>query len=108
MGMPLYGMQPPTGYSTKSDVWVNSAALLDRMNFAPGAGRQQLAGDQFDLAQLTSGATTSDADPYKVQLELEQTLLDGNVSQQTHQTIEDEHRHAAGYRAFLTPTGPRT
>ena len=36
MGMPLYNMQPPTGYSTKADVWMNSAALLARMNFALG------------------------------------------------------------------------
>ncbi len=34
MGMQLYGAQPPTGYSTKSEAWVNSSALLDRMNFA--------------------------------------------------------------------------
>jgi uncharacterized protein (DUF1800 family) len=44
MGMPLYGCQPPTGYSTTADAWVNTGALLDRMNFAlqlvsgPGAG----------------------------------------------------------------------
>ena len=36
-------MQPPTGYSTKSDVWVNSAALLDRMNFGLSPGDQQAA-----------------------------------------------------------------
>src|SRR5262249_35690960 len=33
MGMPLYGMQPPTGYSMKAESWVNSSALLGRMNF---------------------------------------------------------------------------
>ena len=33
LGMPLYGMQPPTGYSMKAEAWVNSAALLNRMNF---------------------------------------------------------------------------
>src|SRR4029077_19916323 len=27
LGMPLYGMQPPTGYSMKADAWVNSSAL---------------------------------------------------------------------------------
>src|SRR6476661_2887111 len=31
MGMPLYAMQPPTGYSMKAEVWVNSSALLNRM-----------------------------------------------------------------------------
>jgi uncharacterized protein (DUF1800 family) len=34
MGMPLYGCQPPTGYSMTADAWVNTGALLDRMNFA--------------------------------------------------------------------------
>ena len=53
MGMPLYGMQPPTGYSTKADVWVNSAALLDRMNFGLALATNRLPGTHFDLARLT-------------------------------------------------------
>lgn len=88
MGMPLYGAQPPTGYSTKSDVWVNSAALLDRMNFGLALSTNRLPGTSFNLAQLTNRAATSDPDPYQVQLDLEQTLLSGDVSKQTHQTIE--------------------
>ena len=34
LGMPIYGAQPPTGYSDKAEAWVNSGALLNRMNFA--------------------------------------------------------------------------
>jgi uncharacterized protein (DUF1800 family) len=34
LGMPLYFCQPPTGYADKADVWVNTGALLERMNFA--------------------------------------------------------------------------
>jgi uncharacterized protein (DUF1800 family) len=34
LGMPLYGCQPPTGYSDRADAWVNTGALLNRMNFA--------------------------------------------------------------------------
>jgi uncharacterized protein (DUF1800 family) len=34
MGMPLYACQPPTGYSSTADAWVNTGALLGRMNFA--------------------------------------------------------------------------
>ena len=34
MGMPLYGMQPPTGYSMKAETWGNRSALLGRMNFS--------------------------------------------------------------------------
>ena len=34
LGMPLYGAQPPTGYSMTADAWVNTGALIDRMNFS--------------------------------------------------------------------------
>ena len=34
LGMPLYGAQPPTGYSMTADAWVNTGALVNRMNFA--------------------------------------------------------------------------
>jgi uncharacterized protein (DUF1800 family) len=47
LGMPLYGCQPPIGYSDKADAWVNSGALLNRMNFAvslTGAGGVQAEG----------------------------------------------------------------
>ena len=32
--MPLYGCQPPTGYADRAEAWVNTGALLNRMNFA--------------------------------------------------------------------------
>jgi uncharacterized protein (DUF1800 family) len=34
LGMPLYQCQPPTGYADKAEAWVNTGALLNRMNFA--------------------------------------------------------------------------
>jgi uncharacterized protein (DUF1800 family) len=34
LGMPLYQCQPPTGYSDTADAWVNTGALVGRMNFA--------------------------------------------------------------------------
>src|SRR5271165_2628056 len=103
MGMPLYGMQPPTGYSTKADVWVNSAALLDRMNFALALATNRLPGTSFNLAQLLNGAPGTDTDPYQVQLKLEQTLIAGDISKQTHQTIEE---HIAGPEAMAQFEGP--
>ena len=33
-GEPLYMCQPPTGYADRADAWVNTGALLARMNFA--------------------------------------------------------------------------
>jgi len=34
LGMPLYMCQPPTGYKDTADAWVNTGALVERMNFA--------------------------------------------------------------------------
>jgi len=34
LGMPLYQCQPPTGYKDTADAWVNTGALVGRMNFA--------------------------------------------------------------------------
>jgi uncharacterized protein (DUF1800 family) len=50
MGMPLYQCQPPTGYKDTADAWLNSGALVNRINFA-----LKLAGGDQALAQ-TLGA----------------------------------------------------
>jgi uncharacterized protein (DUF1800 family) len=83
MGMPLYGAQPPTGYSMKAESWVNSGALLNRMNFALALGNQRVNGLQADIAKLSPA--TSDSE--KLQSSLEQMLVAGGVTEQTHQTI---------------------
>jgi len=85
MGMPLYGMQPPTGYSTKADAWVNSSALLDRMNFALALAAGKLKGVAVDPERLISATTPSDSQ--QALAALESSLLAGDVSQQTHQVI---------------------
>ena len=95
MGMPIYGMQPPTGYSTSAETWVNSAALLDRMNFALSLANNKIGGTHFDVTKILPEQAPSDSseqsgDPYASQARLEQILLDGEVSPQTHQTIEHE------------------
>ena len=41
IGEPLYQCQPPTGYSDKADAWVNTGALLNRLNYSLGACGQQ-------------------------------------------------------------------
>jgi uncharacterized protein (DUF1800 family) len=82
MGMPLYGMQPPTGYSMKADAWVNSSALLNRMNFALALGSGRLPGTSLNQQALLRGATPPDSEAVLALLEKE--ILGGDVSQQTH------------------------
>jgi uncharacterized protein (DUF1800 family) len=86
LGMPLYGMQPPTGYSMKADAWVNSSALLARMNFALALGNGKLHGVQVDL-QHFAGEGAGSPDGPQVLAAIEKAFLDGEVSQQTHDTI---------------------
>ena len=50
LGMPLYQCQPPTGYKDTADAWMNTGALVGRMNYA-----LTLAGNDRDLA-LTLGS----------------------------------------------------
>jgi uncharacterized protein (DUF1800 family) len=84
MGMPLYGMQPPTGYSMKADTWVNSSALLGRMNFALALSNGKLKGIGVEPDHVL-GSTPSDAEGMLAALE--NVLLAGDVSKQTHETI---------------------
>jgi|HubBroStandDraft_6_1064221.scaffolds.fasta_scaffold54059_2 uncharacterized protein (DUF1800 family) len=86
LGMPLYGMQPPTGYSMKADAWVNSSALLGRMNFALTLTAGKLKGVQVSPEHTFSGAALP-VDPMETLAVLETSLLDGDVSKQTHDTI---------------------
>lgn len=44
LGMPLYQCQPPTGYSDAADVWVNTGALINRMNVASTLAAGRLPG----------------------------------------------------------------
>src|SRR5580692_6004288 len=61
MGMPLYGAQPPTGYSMKAETWVSSSALLNRMNFALGLTSGKVRGVKVDAVQLAGSPLPSDS-----------------------------------------------
>ncbi|HWX56272.1 MAG TPA: DUF1800 domain-containing protein [Verrucomicrobiae bacterium] len=86
MGMPLYGMQPPTGYSTKAETWVNSSALLSRMNFALTLGSGRLPGTTVNPQLLLRGSAPQDPDAALAALEEE--ILSGDVSSQTHAVMQ--------------------
>jgi uncharacterized protein (DUF1800 family) len=77
LGMPLYLCQPPTGYADRAEAWVNTGALLNRMNFAlqlvggrmrgvePGAApvAPLLAGQ---LSETTAATIAKATDPRQV------------------------------------------
>jgi uncharacterized protein (DUF1800 family) len=52
LGQPMYGKAEPTGYSTTSDAWSNSAGFLGRINFAGALAAGQIDGVKVDLSPL--------------------------------------------------------
>jgi len=53
LGEPLYRKLEPTGYSDANSEWVNSAALLARMNFALALAQNKVPGSKLDVSQFT-------------------------------------------------------
>ncbi|HJR61645.1 MAG TPA: DUF1800 domain-containing protein [Vicinamibacterales bacterium] len=73
LGMPLYMCQPPTGYADKAEAWVNTGALLNRMNFAVMLSSNRLRG----------GA----AGPRVTEDQIASEVLAGDLSRTTIETV---------------------
>jgi len=67
LGMPVYGMQTPNGYSMKADPWNNTASLVARLNFALALAANRVVGVRTDwpalLTPTQSAAATPPTDP---------------------------------------------
>jgi uncharacterized protein (DUF1800 family) len=88
MGEPLFMAQPPTGYADAAEIWVNTGALLERMNFALALAAGRIPGTRVNLRRLTRGVDA--APPSQVADHLVKLLLRGEVSPQTRATL-DKH-----------------
>ena len=82
LGMPLFGVQQPNGYSLKADPWLGAEALLARMNFALALTANRIPGVTVEIAQSAGTAVSAEQE-----LQLEETLLDGRVAAQTHDVV---------------------
>jgi uncharacterized protein (DUF1800 family) len=86
MGEPLFQCQPPTGYSDKAETWVNTGALLNRLNFALAFASDKMPGAKVGLAEMFGPEALSDPDmALKRALEI---FLDGQVAPGTRATLE--------------------
>jgi uncharacterized protein (DUF1800 family) len=85
LGQPLYGRQTPDGYSMLSTPWVNSAALLERMNFSLALASNRLSrGVTVDwLSKLGAPSLV----PELEERQIEDLLLHGQVSENTRNLI---------------------
>ncbi len=54
MGQPIYSYQAPTGFPDKGSFWINTGALLNRMNFGLALSFQRMNGVHFNLPALNN------------------------------------------------------
>jgi uncharacterized protein (DUF1800 family) len=88
IGQPLYQCEPPTGYSDKADAWVNTGALLSRMNFSLALTSNRLRSAQVNIESLFGSDAT--ADPHTTMESAIRLLLGGQVSWQTRDTLDKQ------------------
>jgi uncharacterized protein (DUF1800 family) len=88
IGQPLYQCEPPTGYSDQADAWVNTGALLNRMNFSLALTSNRLRGADVKIDSLFG--SDSAANPHATLDRAIQAFLGGQASQETRDTLEKQ------------------
>jgi len=85
IGEPLYMCQPPTGYSDKAEAWVNTGALLNRLNFALALAGNRMRGTRVNMERVLGHDSTADASA-ALQRSID-IFLAGQISEQTRATL---------------------
>jgi len=88
IGEPLYQCQPPTGYADRADAWVNTGALLNRLNYSLALAGNKVRGSRSDAESLLGMDSSTDA---KAALDRAvQVFLGGQTGPTTVQTLEQQ------------------
>ena len=88
IGEPLYQCQPPTGYSDKAETWVNTGALLNRLNFSLALAGNKVRGSRSDVQALLG--TDSSSDPKAALDRAVQVFLGGQAAPSTADTLQKQ------------------
>src|SRR5208283_3476999 len=83
-----YQCQPPTGYSDKAEAWVNSGALLNRLNFSLALAGNKVRGSRSDVAALLG--SDSQTDPKKTLDRAVAAFLAGQAAAGTVETLQKQ------------------
>jgi uncharacterized protein (DUF1800 family) len=106
LGMPVYGMQTPNGYSMKADAWNSTSQLVSRMNFAMALATNRIVGLKTDPHSLL-GEDAMSLTPEAKAGKLEAVLLHEPVSERTQKLIlgqvtVDSHQQVAELQQIST------
>jgi uncharacterized protein (DUF1800 family) len=99
IGEPLYQCQPPTGYSDKAETWVNTGALLNRLNFSLALAGNKVRGSRSDVPAVL-GSDSGD-DPKATLNRALQVFLGGQAASATVETLEKQLENPQGVQAKL-------
>jgi hypothetical protein len=88
IGEPLYQCQPPTGYSDKAEAWVNTGALLNRLNFSLALAGNKVRGSRTDVSALLGTETACDSK--QVLDRALQLFLGGQATPSTVETLQKQ------------------
>jgi uncharacterized protein (DUF1800 family) len=105
LGEPLYEMQPPTGYGDVAEAWVNTGALLNRMNFALALAQNRLPGTRVELDGLLGAPGR--AQPERVLDRLLGLVLHDQVSPETRSVLAAQLESPEITRARVYDRGPK-
>ena len=81
LGEVPYGYQAPTGYPDTAEDWVNTGALLERLNFAVAIASNRVPGTRVDLRSYTG------KDKEKILDRAIAEILDGEISPATRASL---------------------
>jgi uncharacterized protein (DUF1800 family) len=87
MGQPLYGFQTPNGYSDLAENWVNTGALLERMNFGLALVSNRIPGTRVDLSRFVSDMKGTSVDKAKLLDRFVTLIVGGEISPKTRETL---------------------
>jgi uncharacterized protein (DUF1800 family) len=90
MGQALYRYQSPTGYPDRAEQWVNTGALLERLNFALALSANRIPGTVVDPATATAGVDPAQRE--RLMAGAIDVLLHGDVSAQTRAVLDRQLR----------------
>jgi uncharacterized protein (DUF1800 family) len=85
LGQPIFGRQTPDGWPDRGDAWMNTGAILNRINFGLSLAAGQIPGAQLtnwtDFASLRMQPRTQQVDA------VVKSMLGGQVSPETRQVL---------------------
>jgi uncharacterized protein (DUF1800 family) len=87
MGEPLYMYQAPTGYPDMAENWVNTGALLERLNFGLALASNRIPGTRVDLARFTGNSAKDTSNAEQVMNRFLEVIVQGDVSPKTKVTL---------------------